>query len=68
MDRLPSKVRPLPQDPHARADRIRADELIAGATWAKLHHARSKGDCPADFKVFWSGCIATMRGEWPDLN
>ena len=60
-----SSIRPLPEEPHARADQIRADELDAGAAWAKLHHAQSAADCPKDSATFLSGCIAAMRGEWP---
>jgi hypothetical protein len=55
----------LSQDPAAEADQLRAHELDAGAIWAKAHHAARAADCPADSQVFYAGCVAVMRGEWP---
>jgi hypothetical protein len=66
--RLSTSMTPLVADPVARDDRLRADELDAGATWAKMHHAKSEADCPATSEVFRSGCLAAMRGEWPEAE
>lgn len=68
-DALPhAALKSLSTDPAARDDQLRADELDAGATWARLHNARSAADCPTSSNVFRSGCVAAMRGEWPSPN
>lgn len=55
----------LSQDPVAASDQLRAHELDAGAAWAKAHHAKTVADCPTSSRVFYVGCVAAMRGEWP---
>ena len=58
----------LPTDPAAQRDQLYADELTAGAVWAKIHHAQVSSDCPADSHVFYAGCVAAVRGEWPEVH
>lgn len=58
-------LRAIFRDPVAAADQLRADELDAGATWAKVHNANTVASCPANSRVFYAGCVAAMRGEWP---
>ena len=58
-------LRAISRGPVAAADQLRADELDAGATWAKVHNANTVASCPANSRVFYAGCVAAMRGEWP---
>jgi hypothetical protein len=53
-------LKAMPDDAATAADQLRAD-----ATWAKVHHARTVADCPANSRVFYAGCVAAMRGDWP---
>lgn len=58
-------LKTLSKDRDAAQDQLRAHELDAGAVWATAHHANSAADCPSNSQVFYAGCVAAMRGEWP---
>ena len=61
-----ASFRSLPSDPGAQRDQLRADELTAGAVWAKIHNARFSSDCPINSHVFYAGCVAAVREQWPE--